>query len=296
MRTVAWIIVGVVAVAMVVGAALRRGPVSASSQPAGSFPAPGRVAGATIWAVGDGADGSAGAKRVAGPIASTNPTRMLYLGDVYESGTARDFREHYDPIYGHLRRRTLPTPGNHEWPNHAAGYDRYWASVTGRRPPSFYALNLAGWQILSLNSEEPLGAGSPQRRWLAHRMSGAGTCRLAFWHRPRYSAGRHGDQSDVAPLWNAVRGRAALVLNGHDHDMQQLRARSGTTTLIAGAGGRGHYAVDGRDPRVAWSNDTTDGALRLHLRPGRATFAFVAASGRVLRRGSVPCRHQAPRR
>jgi len=221
----------------------------------------------------------------------TRPTRVLYLGDVYESGTAADFRSNFTGTFGARKRRTLPTPGNHDWPNHAEGYDPYWATVTGRRPPSFYAVHTAGWQLLSLNSEEPLGPGSAQVRWLRSRLSGQGTCRLAFWHRPRYSAGqRHGDQPDVAPLWNAVRGRAALVVNGHEHDMQQLRPQAGTTPLVSGAGGRGHYSVDRQDRRVAWANDRDYGALRVDLRPGSARFAFVAAGGRELRRGSVACR------
>jgi len=265
-------------------------PVKASPDRAGTFPTPPRTSSATVWAVGDGADGSRGARTVARLIARGRPARLLYLGDVYETGSAADFRDHYDPVYGALRGRTLPTPGNHEWPGRPEGYDRYWASVTGRRPPSFYAVRVAGWTILSLNSEEPLGRGSRQGRWLERQLATPGTCRMAFWHRPRFSAGLHGDQPDVEPLWSAVRGRAALVLNGHDHDMQQMRARSGITALIAGAGGHGRYPVARGDPRLVWSNASTYGALKLRLAPGRAGFAFVSADGTVLHRGSASCK------
>lgn len=48
--------------------------------------------------------------------------------------------------------------------------------------------------------------------------SAPGTCRLA-WHRPRFTAGKHADARDVAPLWEALRGRAKIVVNGHDHNM-----------------------------------------------------------------------------
>jgi hypothetical protein len=264
-------------------------PVPASDGPAGAFPAPPRSRAATVWAVGD-ADASEASKRVARLIARDRPTRLLYLGDVYHSGTAQDFRSNFDDSFGVMKRRTLPTPGNHDWPNHTEGYDPYWAAATGRRPPSFYSLRTAGWQILSLNSEEPLGRDSSQMRWLRARIRGRGTCTLAFWHRPRYSAGRHGDQADVAPLWDAVRSHAALVLNGHDHDMQVLHARPGPTILVSGAGGHSHYAVHRQDPRLAWANDRDDGAVRLSLHPGVARFAFVASDGRVLHRGSVPCR------
>lgn len=263
-------------------------PVPPAKGPTGVFPAPPRSDTARVWAVGD-ADSSPGSKRLAALIGRSRPTRLLYLGDIYESGTARDFRS-FDSAWGGLKRRTLPTPGNHDWPEHAKGYNPYWGTVTGQRPPSYYAVRAGGWQIVSLNSEEPLDAGSPQLRWLRSQVRGSGTCRLVFWHRPRYSAGRHGDQGDVAPLWDAVRGRAALVVNGHDHDMQQLRPDGGTSELVSGAGGHSHYSVDREYGRLVWTNDRDNGAVRIDLRSGRARFAFISVDGRPLHAGTVSCR------
>ena len=48
-----------------------------------------------------------------------------------------------------------PTPGNHDWPHHATGYDPYWRKVKGRRLPHHYAFSVGGWRIISLNSETP---------------------------------------------------------------------------------------------------------------------------------------------
>jgi hypothetical protein len=221
-------------------------------------------------------------------IAAARPARMLYLGDVYEQGTLREFDTHYARAYGAMASRTLPTPGNHDWPRHREGYDRYWRMATGHRMPSSYATRIAGWEVLSLNSER---AGSAsQLRWLEARVASGGNCRLGFWHRPRFSAGSHGDQGDIAPFWRAIQGRAALVLNGHEHNLQEMRVRGGVRQLIAGAGGRSHYPLRRRDPRLSWSSTGVDGALRLRLRPGRADYAFIAVGGRVLRRGSVTCR------
>jgi hypothetical protein len=246
-----------------------------------------------VWAVGDGADGSAASRRVAARIASDRPDRVLYLGDVYESGTAREFREHFAPIYGRLGRRMAPTPGNHDWPAHRSGYDPYWRSVTGAPARHHYGFEIGGWHVLSLNSETPADPG--QLRWLRRRLRRAsGACTIAFWHRPRFSAGRHGDQADVAPLWNAVRGRAKIVLSGHDHDMQRLLPRGGTTQIVAGAGGHGRREVDESDRRLAFSNDQVDGALRIRLRPRAAELAFVAVDGSSLDRTIVPCETARP--
>lgn len=271
------------------GAALGEGPAGSASKSSSHFPSPPPRKAATVWAVGDGADGSSAGRRVARLISTRRPVRLLYLGDVYETGTAREFGANYGPSYGILRQRTVPTPGNHEWPKRAEGYDVYWAK-DGRPPPDHYSFRVAGWQILSLNSEAGVFSGSPQVRWLRRQVSGPGNCRLAFWHRPRFSAGGHGDDPDMNPLWRQMSGKVRLVLHGHEHNMQQLRPRRGVTTLISGAGGRGHHEFDRSYPGLAWGNDRGYGALRLRLSAGRARFAFVGVGGRVLRRGSARCR------
>jgi hypothetical protein len=252
---------------------------------------------ALLWAVGDGADGGAAARSVVARMKRKRFDRVLYLGDVYGSsllnlvtgdGTAADYRDHYDRVYGALADKTAPTPGNHEWRQRGEGYEPYWAKVFGTPPPAYYAFDLAGWQVLSLNSEAPHGARSPQVRWLRAQVRAPGTCRLAFWHAPRFSAGRHGDQPHVEPLWDALRGRATIVLSGHDHNMQRLRPLDGLTQYVSGAGGHKRYEVR-RDPRVAFGNDRDFGALRIELSPGRARTAFVSAAGRILDVHSVRC-------
>jgi hypothetical protein len=240
---------------------------------------------AEVWAIGDGAAGNRPARRMAAHIVNADPTRVLYLGDVYEAGTPSEFRTRFAAIYGPLLERMAPTPGNHEWPGHRSGYDRFWKSVTGVPTPYRYAFDVGGWHVVSLNSETP--SDPAQLRFLRGQLGNP--CTLAFWHRPRFSAGTHGDQRDIASLWQTLRGRAALVLSGHDHDMQRLKPVGGTTQVVAGAGGRDLYPVRARDRRLAFSDDRHYGALRLRLSPGRARLAFVALNGRVLDRSTVSC-------
>jgi hypothetical protein len=243
---------------------------------------------AVVWAVGDGANGTTAAKRLATAIRRDRPDHFIYLGDVYPSGTRSEFANNYDPVYGALARRTSPTPGNHEWANRATGYYPYWKRKFGRSIDPWFSGGIGDWQILSLNSEAAHGAGSAQARWV-ERALGPGNCRIAFWHRPRFSAGTvHGDAADVAPLWDAVEGRAALVLNGHDHNSQRFRSRGGTVELVAGAGGPNLYRVS-REHRVLWSDAKNVAAVRLVLSAGIARFEFRTAAGKVLHRGSVRC-------
>lgn len=251
-----------------------------------SAPTTGRVA--DVWALGDAAVAQTPAYRVARMVRRARPELLLYLGDVYPTGLPGAFRT-YDRLYGALAKRTAPAIGNHESPTRAIGFDPYWTRKLGRPLPPYYALRAGGWTLIALDSELRGAAARRQVAWLRRTASrGGGTCRLAYSHRTRYSAGPHGDQGDIAPLWNALRGRARLVLGAHDHDMQRLRRRSGITELIAGAGGNGLYPLRRRHG-LAFGNDTAYGALRMRLSAGRAQLAFVSASGRVLDRSAVRC-------
>jgi acid phosphatase type 7 len=244
---------------------------------------------ATVWAVGDGADGSAIARRLARRIERSRPDAFLYLGDVYPGGTAADYARNYHPIYGRLAPITWPTPGNHEWWSREQGYFPYWRRHGRARP--WHRFGVGGWEVLSLNSEAPHTPGSPQLRWLRRVLErGEGTCRIAFWHRPRFSADTYrGDAPDVAPLWNALQRHARLVLNGHGHALMRFRRSGSLTEYVAGAGGQIRYALR-PDSRLAFGRSDRTGALRLELSPGKAALQFRAVNGELLDESRATCR------
>jgi len=246
---------------------------------------------AVVWAAGDGADGGPGAEAVTRLVRRGRPDVFLYLGDVYPEGDADGFEHGYAPTFGTLAHVTAPTPGNHDRPYWRQGYLAYWTKAHGRRPPDYYSFRAGGWDILSLNSEIAHGSASSQLRWLRRQLTAPGDCRLAFWHRPRFSAGTvHGDNPDVAPLWRALRGHARLVLNGHEHNMQRMRPRDGLVELIQGAGGHSLYGLTRSYGGLAFGNRDTFGAIRLGLRPGVARFGFVDIGGKTLDSGQVRCK------
>lgn len=241
---------------------------------------------ATVWAVGDA--NPPNSARVVRRIRRGDPDRILYLGDVYPEGMRDDFTRWAKPWRG-LVRRMAPTPGNHEWENAREGYEPYWRSVTGETPPSYYSFSAGGWEILSVNGEDP--DSRSVENWIRDQVRDGGDCRIAFWHRPAYSAGKYKEGDERARLyWDALVGGARIVVNGHDHDMQRLRVREGITEFISGAGGRHRHNVTESDPILAFSDDDHFGALRLRLSEGRAKWRFVAAGGRILDTGSLSCR------
>ena len=245
---------------------------------------------AVVWAAGDVATPGRNADRVARLVRRGRPDRFLYLGDVYETGTASDFRRWYHPRFGRLARITEPTIGNHEWGNRFTGYYKYWAGRKGRKQPPWSKTEIAGWEILNLNSQAPHGTGSPQVLWLEKAVSGPSDCRIAFWHRPRYSEGAYGGAPDLNPFWNRLVGHARIVLSGHDHNLQRHSPQRGITQYVVGAGGRPRYKLHrGGTSSIVWGTDSVDGALRMVLRPGRALLEFRAPGGRLLDRSTRTC-------
>jgi hypothetical protein len=245
-----------------------------------------------VWAIGDGADGGPDGRAVAAMVGSQRVDRLLYLGDVYETGTAREFRANYEPLYGRFNAITAPTIGNHEWPNAATGYVPYWSATRGTPPPFWYAIAASGWQLISLNSNSPVSTSLAQLDWLhgeIRKTPRYGTCRIAFMHHPIYSAGLHGDLASLQRIFGELRGHASIVLSGHDHDMQRLHPVDGITPLVDGAGGQELYPVNREDERLAFANDTEHGALRIELTPSRAALTFVAEDGTTLDRSAVSC-------
>jgi hypothetical protein len=264
---------------------------------------------ATVWAVGDGPDGSSDAEKVADWIVDQRPDRFFYLGDVYrepdytpeeeEAGepeadgaeeSGNPMVDYYEPAYGRLAQITSPVAGDHEWEDDREDYQAYWREKRGSDLPPWYSERLAGWQVIVLNTEEDLQPGSEQHEWLRRQVRGSGTCRIALMHRPRFSAGEDGDHDDLAPAWDALGGKASMVLSGDDHNMQRLEPVDGITQFVSGAGGRSNYDVDEEDERLAFGSDDDDGALRLDLRPGRARHAFVNVEGETLDSGEIRCR------
>src|SRR5512133_2302119 len=77
-------------------------PVSAPAAPSAGPDAP---AAFVVAAVGDGAGGSDTADHVSDLLVAWQPEVFIYLGDVYENGSADEFRRNYgtDTFFGRLK-------------------------------------------------------------------------------------------------------------------------------------------------------------------------------------------------
>ncbi|MBJ7457731.1 MAG: metallophosphoesterase [Thermoleophilaceae bacterium] len=249
-----------------------------------------------IYALGDGADGSAQSIELSQYIQRQQPDRFFYLGDVYDIGTWQEFQNNYHPVYGPLAPITDPVIGNHEAPAALFGYYPYWLTQRGWGPARAarrsYVDQDSGWQVIAYNSEALNQV--EEAKWVAGQViQRRGDCRVVIAHKGRFTAhdGSHGDNLSQALVWQAFRFRAAINLVGHNHIYGRLAPIDGVNIFVTGAGGHGLRSLDPVQPhKVAASATGVATATHLTLRRGSADFEQVDKNGVVYDSGTISCR------
>jgi hypothetical protein len=245
-----------------------------------------------LLAVGDIASCDASADELVGELAARLEGTIALLGDIaYPRGSSGDFANCFHPVWGGLRDRMRPAPGNHEYETKdASGYFAYFGAVVGSIGEGWYSYDLGTWHMIALNSNcdaiGGCGRGSPQLAWLEQDLasSGAsrpGACTLAYWHHPRWSSGKHGTNDMTDALWDALAAAGAdLALSGHDHDYERMGPIDGTRSFVVGTGGRSLYAwPDSPLPETEVRANDTYGLLELTLGDAGYAWEFIPATG-----------------
>jgi hypothetical protein len=269
--------------------------VSTPSRSSGPVPTPsdGNASGGAcvVGAVGDVAgedDYRTGAARTAELISSAKPQKVLALGDMaYSQGTAAQYGDYYDPVWGDLKAITAPTPGNHEYESDGKGYFDYFDVAPN------YAFDVCGWHVVSVDQYASMSDGAS---FIEEEGRAAGDAPLlVFWHEPRFSSGSaHGTNPDVQPLWAAaVAAGADIVLNGHDHDYERFepldangeRSSDGTVEFVSGNGGHHLRDIGDREPHSAAAFAGTPGVLFLTLQTDGYEWSYRDVEGHTLDAG-----------
>ena len=226
---------------------------------------------------------------------------ILFAGDLaYDSGTTDEFRRCFDPAFGRFRSRFWAVPGNQDYATPgAAGYFNYFGERAGPTRSGYYALRIAGWQVLMLNSMVPMGRNSPQFNWVQTELDASPPrCTLAVWHHPFDSSGPNGPNPMQRDLWELLyRNSVDVVVSAHDHlyerftpmnPSQQSDLGRGIRLFISGGGGAPPYQRARHAPRSELMI-STHGLLRLKLDNALYEWEFLGANGSVLDRGLNIC-------
>jgi hypothetical protein len=239
------------------------------------------------------------------------PGTVVTLGDnVYDSGTASEFSNCYDPTWGRHKARTTPVLGNHEYvTSGASGYFNYFGAAAGDPTQGFYDYRLGAWHVIVLNSNctaiGGCGAGSPQEQWLRNVLAiSDAECTIAVWHHPRFSSGSvHGSNTGMDAFWQALYDYGAdVILNGHEHFYERFGMQDpdgtadavyGLRQITAGTGGRSSYGFGTPLPNSDVRGQTY-GVLKMILHDTSYSWEFTPVAGQTFTdSGSSSC-HGAP--
>jgi hypothetical protein len=256
-------------------------------------PPPGSGSEPVIAGAGDIASFNLGAERTARLLDEIDPDVVYTTGDnAYPDGAAADYASFYEPTWGRHKARTRPTPGNHDYRQPGAGpYFDYFGALAGERASGYYAYTLGAWRLYALNSNIRMDAGSPQETWLRLDLAThPRDCVLAYWHHPRFSAGRYGDDGTSDAIWRVLyEQNAEVVLSGHDHNYQRYAPMSpagaveperGIRQFVVGTGGNEPYPlVDRLDGTREAADGQTAGVLKLTLLRHGYDWRFIPVSG-----------------
>jgi hypothetical protein len=269
----------------------------------GTDPLPGVEQRQTLIAVGDVASCSSQEDEATAVIVDGIPGTIILAGDiVYESGTAQEFSDCYDPSWGRHKARTHPAPGNHEYETQgAAPYYAYFGTNAGPGGRGYYSFDLGAWHIVSLNSNVSANAGSAQEQWLRTDLAASNArCTLAYWHHPLFSSGLHGNHAFMRDIWRALYDfDVDVVISGHDHDYERFAPQTsdgvadpsrGIREFVVGTGGRSLYPIIVVRPNSEKRFASGYGVLRLLLDAESYSWEFVpVTSGLTVDTGSGGC-------
>ena len=238
-------------------------------------------------------------------VAGIDGTVFAAGDNAYESGSATEYANCYNPTWGAFKDRTNPVPGNHEYvTSGASGYFNYFGARAGPVGTGWYAYDLGTWRLYALNSNcaaVGCAAGSAQEQWLrADLATSPRPCVLAYWHHPRFSSGAHGNDSEVAPLWNALyESGAEVIVNGHDHDYERFAPQTpggtadsatGIREFVVGTGGAVLRSFSTIRANSQVRNSSTYGVIKLSLSATSYAWQFIpAGTGTFTDAGSGDC-------
>jgi len=277
-------------------------PTPISAPPVSSNPPrPAIEASGTLVGAGDiGYCGTGGAEKTGRLLDRISGTVFTAGDNAYMTGSREEYSNCYEPGWGRHLARTRPAAGNHENANGFSGYFGYFGGNAGSNSGGYYSYTVGSWNVITLNSEVSVGAGSPQSAWLRDELSSKRSfCTAVIWHRPLFSSGQNGDNPDMREMWRLLYDfDADLVINAHDHTYERFAPQDpngrfdsarGIREFIVGTGGAPLYKF----PMIHANSEVRAaewGVAVFTLNGGGYSWEFVPVEGGTFRdAGSANC-------
>lgn len=224
---------------------------------------------------------------------------ILLVGDNFypdgvTSTTDSQWTTAFESPYSDIDVQFWAVMGNHDWghstdPAFLTPQVDYTAVSSKWYMPADYYTRVQG-DITFFGIDTHLidqGEGAAQEAWLpVERAASTTTWNLIYGHHPYISNGPHGDAGvEVEAFFNDhVCGQFDVYFCGHDHNLQWLEERCGTSFFVSGAG-QSTYPLFGTNP--VYFEEASLGFLWVEIDGNTLTGVFYDETATELYRGTL---------
>jgi len=212
---------------------------------------------------------------------------VLMLGDnIYGGNTSTDFKNKFELPYKMLLDHGVKfyaSLGNHD---NAAVEKAY--KPFNMNDQQYYTFKKGNAQFFALDSNY---MDPKELSWLTKELQNSGAdWKICYFHHPLYSsAAFHGSSLELRQILEPlfVQNGVQVVLTGHDHVYERIKAQKGISYFVAGSGGelrRGDLRKTGLT-EVGYDQDQV--FLLLEISGDELDFQAVSRAGKTVDSGSI---------
>lgn len=249
-----------------------------------------------VLAFGDFGTGSAAQKQTAAAMVAYHKTHPfdfgLTLGDnFYPRGlTSPDdprWQTQWEQLYSPMHIPFYAVLGNHDW----SGSDSPAAEIlysaksqSWRMPSPYYTFTAGSVQFFAFDTP---AVDEAELKWLDEELTkSTAQWKVVYGHYHIYSATRGDNKELIARLMPILkRDHVDVYLNGHDHNLQELKPEGGVHFFVSGGGGAGLYEMNPYDRSVF--RQKVNGFTVLEADDKTLAISFVGTDGSELYRRTL---------
>lgn len=214
-----------------------------------------------VLAFGDFGTGSAAQKQTAASMVAYHKTHPfdfgLTLGDNFyargmNSPDDPRWQTQWEQLYGPMHIPFYAVLGNHDW----SGADSPAAEIlysarsqSWHMPSPYYTFTAGSVQFFAFDTP---AIDEAELKWLDEELTrSTARWKVVFGHYHIYSATRGDNKELIARLLPILKkDHVDVYLNGHDHNLQELRPEGSVHFFVSGGGGAGLYEMNPYDRSV----------------------------------------------
>lgn len=249
-----------------------------------------------VLAFGDFGTGSAAQKQTAAAMVAYHKTHPfdfgLTLGDnFYASGmTSPDdprWQTQWEQLYSPMHIPFYAVLGNHDW----SGADSPAAEIlysaksqSWHMPSPYYTFTAGSVQFFAFDTP---AIDEAELKWLDEELTkSTAQWKVVYGHYHIYSATRGDNKELIARLLPVLKKHNVDVyLNGHDHNLQELKPEGSVHFFVSGGGGAGLYEMNPYDRSVF--RQKVNGFTVLEADDKTLAISFIGTDGSELYRRTL---------